>query len=85
MNRRALCAILIALPAVAGCTIGNIEKQWYKASSEYTRADFERDRRACTRDRQLDEDCLRQRGWTPLSADTGPAPKPAATPKPTRY
>ena len=85
MTSRALCAALFALPAVAGCTVGNIEKQWYKASGEYTSADFERDRRACTRDRQLDEDCLRQRGWTSLSADTGPAPKPGAIPKPTRY
>jgi hypothetical protein len=85
MSRQALWGVLVVLVAVAGCTLGNPDKQWYKAGGEYTSADFERDRRACTRDRQLDEDCLRQRGWTSLSADTGPPQKPAPTPRPTRY
>jgi hypothetical protein len=85
MSPVATFAFVIVPLAVAACTIGNPEKQWYKATGEYTSSEFERDRRACTINRTLDEDCLRQRGWTSLSADTGPPPKVPATPRPTRY
>jgi hypothetical protein len=57
---------LMLLP-IAGCG-SSAEKQWYKAGS-YTVAEFERDRQACTKDRVLDERCLRERGWIGLSPD----------------
>jgi hypothetical protein len=85
MSGLAISAIMVVALAVAACSAGDTEKQWYKATGEYTSAEFERDRRACTNNRQLDEDCLRRRGWTSLSSDTGPAVKPPATPRPSRY
>ena len=51
-------------------------KQWYKPGGNYTMAEFQRDEAACTQNKVLDEECLKARGWTALSADRdkGPAP-----------
>jgi hypothetical protein len=64
-----LIAIVPLLPACA-----SNEKQWYKPGVEYTVTEFRRDRSACERNGTLDEPCLRQKGWVPLSTD---AEKPA--------
>lgn len=84
-----LAPVIVALAlAAAACSIGNVDRQWYKPSGEYTSAEFERDRRTCTRDRQLDEACLRRLGWTSLSSDADPvrpAEAPQMTPPRTRY
>lgn len=82
----ALASALAALAlTAAACSVGNVDRQWYKSSGEYTSAEFERDRQACTRDRQLDEDCLRRLGWTSLSSDSEPARPEAPTPSRLRY
>jgi hypothetical protein len=67
--RRVALVLALALP-LAAC--GGSDKQWYKPNANYTLAEFEQDRRACTRDRELDESCLRGRGWVSLSADPAP-------------
>ena len=66
-GRFALALVVIA-SLLASCGRAT-EKQWYKPNANYTVAEFEQDRRACTRERQLDEACLRQKGWVSLSAD----------------
>jgi hypothetical protein len=60
-------ALGLALP-LGACSL-DPEKQWYKPSGSYTSADFDRDTKACTKDRVLNEDCLKQRGWASLSGD----------------
>jgi len=57
--------------AVAGllAACGSSEKQWYKPNAEYTVDEFKRDRAACEKSGQVDEDCLRQRGWLSLTPD----------------
>jgi hypothetical protein len=64
-------------------------KQWYKPGDNYTVAEFERDQTACTKNRVLDEACLRARGWTTITADDdkGPSPilKPGTKSGPPRY
>jgi hypothetical protein len=55
------------------------QRQWYKPNENYTVAGFERDQAACTRARVLDEECMKQRGWQPLSADRE---RPTATTAP---
>jgi hypothetical protein len=78
VKRRAVGLALLALGCVACAS--QPERQWYKPGDpNYTQADFRRDEAACTRNRVLDEECLKQRGWVPLSADrpappTGPQP-----------
>lgn len=44
-------------------------KQWYKPTGNYTTDEFRRDRAACTKNGDVDEDCLKARGWIGLSAD----------------
>jgi hypothetical protein len=66
-----LCALVLAANA---CSL-EPDRQWYKPGQSYTVADFRRDETACTKDRKLDEECLRQRGWVALSGDAAPKPK----------
>ena len=61
--------LVIALCCIAACSSLDPEKQWYKPGQSYTVAEFERDRAACTKDRVLDEACLKGRGWVSLSGD----------------
>jgi len=83
--RRLILLFPAAALALAACSAfsGDPEKQWYKPNVDYTAADFERDRIACTdkKKKALDEDCMKQRGWTALGGDIGPAIKP---PDPTK-
>jgi hypothetical protein len=72
------CAALI----LAACSASGPDKQWYKPSVDYTAADFDRDRAACTdKKKVLDEECMKQRGWATLGADITPSAKP---PDPTK-
>jgi len=61
--------LLCGLALTAGACAFEPEKQWYKPAASYTVADFRRDEVACTKNRKLDEECLKQRGWTSLSGD----------------
>lgn len=72
---------LLFLFGIAGlfAACGAAEKQWYKAGTDYTVAEFQRDRAACEKSGKLDEDCLRQRGWVPLSPDKGKPPPQTPT------
>src|SRR5262249_5262912 len=47
-------------------------------NSNYTTADFERDRDTCTdkKTKVLDEGCMKDRGWAALGGDIAPATKP---------
>ena len=81
-------ALLISFSLAATACASVPEKQWYKPGGSYTLADFRSDEKACTRDRQLDEECLKARGWVPLSADVEPTkadPTPAKSRPTGRY
>ncbi len=73
--------MLLALVSVAVAACESVpEKQWYKPGVSYTLADFRNDEKACTRERRLDEECMKTRGWVPLSGDVEPPkPDPAAS------
>ena len=82
MSRLILFLPVAALSLVACSSSSEPDKQWYKPNVDYTAADFERDRLACTDKKKiLDEDCMKQRGWTALGVDIGPPTKP---PDPTK-
>jgi len=73
----ALVAVLVS------CSI-EPEKQWYKPGVEhYTTQDFDRDVASCTdkKTKVIDEDCLKEKGWMPLSADVNKAVKAPEVPK----
>jgi PBP1b-binding outer membrane lipoprotein LpoB len=80
--RRFILLLPVAALALAACSSTASDKQWYKPNVDYTAADFERDRVACTdKKKMLDEDCMKQRGWVALGGDIGPPVKP---PDPTK-
>ena len=70
----------IGLFSIAGCTL-EPERQWYKPGDNYTVAEFKQDQAACTKNRVLDEQCLRGRGWVPLSGDREPPARQQPTGK----
>jgi hypothetical protein len=75
-----LCCAVLGL--LAAC--GSREKQWYKPNAEYTVAEFQRDRTACEKNGQIDEECLRKRGWVSLTPDKD-KPLPAVPTSKQRY
>jgi hypothetical protein len=82
--RRLILLLPVAALALAACSSsGDSDKQWYKPNVDYTAADFERDRLACTEKKKkvFDEDCMKQRGWATLGVDPTPSVKP---PDPTK-
>ena len=76
-----LCCAVAGL--LTGC--GSTAKQWYKPNVEYTVAEFQRDRTACEKNGELDEECLRQRGWVSLSPDKDKPPPVLPTSKQRYY
>jgi hypothetical protein len=79
--RRMILLLPVAAFALAACSpSAGSDKQWYKPNVDYTAADFERDRAACTdkKKKALDEDCMKQRGWASLGADIGSTVKAPA-------
>jgi hypothetical protein len=74
---RSFVCIVAAAGLLTAC--GSVEKQWYKPGADYSVADFQRDRAACEKNGQLDETCLKQRGWAPLTLDKEKPPPPPPT------
>jgi PBP1b-binding outer membrane lipoprotein LpoB len=82
MKRLIALLPIAALLLATACNNMAAEKQWYKPNVNYTAADFERDRTACTdqKSKTLDESCMKDRGWVALGGDIGP---PVKAPDPT--
>jgi len=72
--RQAVLLVAISI-ALAACSSGP-EKQWYKPGANYTVAEFQRDQKECTKNKVLDEECMKERGWVALSADVDKGPPP---------
>jgi hypothetical protein len=84
--KRLIVFVVAGALVCAGCGSGP-EKQWYKPNVDYTAADFERDRVACTdrKTKALAEDCMQQLGWASLGVDIGPPVKAPDPAKPKKY
>ena len=83
---RLLLLLLIASTLPVACSTER-QRQWVKPGGEYTTAEFRRDRDACTKPAGLDEQCMKEKGWVPLTADKekDPPPPPRQTPRGPRY
>jgi hypothetical protein len=65
---------LVALLVLAGCA--SDERQWMKLSQKYTVEEFRRDHAACSKGGEVDDACMRGRGWVAVSpAGTPETPK----------
>ena len=65
---RQFSLLALTILSLAACA-SEPEKQWYRPGGNYTTADFRRDEADCTKNKRLDEECLRERGWIAISAD----------------
>jgi hypothetical protein len=63
------------------------QREWMKVDARYTKEEFQRDYRDCSRGGDLNDACMRQRGWLPVSPSKSEAtPAPPAIPRSTpRY
>jgi hypothetical protein len=85
IGRSGLVLLVVASVVLVGCSTER-ERQWYKPGVNYTIAEFTRDRDECTKNRELDEQCMKQKGWVPLTADRDGSKGPAApNPRGPRY
>lgn len=85
MNPVIRILFLVLVGALGSACSSGPEKEWYKPGGSYTVADFQRDETACTTNRILDEECLKGRGWVPLSVEEKKTTNTAPTgPKGTR-
>jgi hypothetical protein len=82
--RRCCALLLLAFLVPIGCS-SERDRQWYKPGVNYTVAEFTRDRDECTKGRVLDEPCMKQKGWVPLTSDREPKTAPPANPRGPRY
>ena len=85
-GRYGLLLLVIALLLPIGCS-SERERQWSKPGGNYTTAEFTRDSNECTpKGKDLDEQCMKQRGWVPLTADReGPSPMKPTPSRGPRY
>lgn len=73
MSAALVLIAFVILVGTWGCT-REPERMWYKIGKPYSKAEFERDTAECTRDKKLDSDCMRARGWLDVSPDRPPPP-----------
>lgn len=79
-------AFLIALSSVGlvGCSAHD-NREWMKVDQRYTTAEFQRDHKECSRKGDLDDPCMRQRGWVPVNPSRTEAPPPMDPRSRSRY
>jgi uncharacterized protein YceK len=78
MRRLVLTLVTVPPLLLAGCA-SEPERQWMKVGQPYTTAEFRRDVAECTRGGRLDEACLRERGWVPVTPPADRPPSPRST------
>ena len=79
MLTRGTLLLAVLLGSATGCASLDEPPLWYKPGGNYTTAEFNRDRDSCTRNKKLDPECLKAKGWVTVSPD-----RPAPTAQPTQ-
>ena len=65
--------ILFSLLGFVGCSSQD-DREWMKVDRRYTKEEFQRDYKECTRKGDLDDACMRQRGWVSVNPSKGTDP-----------
>ena len=84
---RLLIAVLITLAVLplAGCGAHD-DREWMKVNQRYTKQEFQRDHKECSRKGDLDDACMRQRGWVSVNpSKSEPQKSPDPLPQRGRY
>ncbi len=60
--------LLLGLGALFLTGCGSLDdREWMKVDRRYSKEDLQRDYRDCSRKGDLDDSCMRQRGWIPMN------------------
>ena len=84
---RLLSAVLITLAVLpfAACSAHD-DREWMKVNQRYTKQEFQRDHKECSRKGDLDDACMRQRGWVSVNpSKSEPQKSPDPLPQRGRY
>jgi hypothetical protein len=69
-------APLVALACLGLAACGSLDaREWMKVDQRYTKDEFQRDHKECSKKGDVDEWCMRQRGWVPVNPTKEEAPK----------
>jgi hypothetical protein len=80
MRLRVEFLVVLAALGLAGCSTS--QHEWMKVDQRYTREEFQRDYKECSRGGDLDETCMKNRGWVSVNpSKSEAAPPPPATPR----
>lgn len=81
-NLKAPLVLVVLAAVLAGCAV---DKQWMKVGESYTTAEFRRDYAECSKSKtgELDEDCMRAKGWVEMSPTKADRAANAPPPTPT--
>jgi hypothetical protein len=77
---RAWVTIVLVSAALATAACSSDDREWMKVDQKYTRDEFRRDYRECTKKDGLDDACMRQRGWVSVNPSKSDAPPPPPQP-----
>jgi hypothetical protein len=66
MRTRTILVALGLIAALGSCV--STKREWMKIGQPYTVEEFRRDFAQCTKDKELDEACMRDRGWVDMTA-----------------
>ena len=58
--------VALSLLSLAGCGAHDA-REWMKVNQPYTKQEFQRDHKECSRKGDLDDACMRQRGWVSVN------------------
>jgi hypothetical protein len=74
MMARLAPLLALACLGLAACSALD-NREWMKTEQRYTKAEFQRDYKECSPKGDLDESCMRQRGWVPVNPTKQEAPR----------
>ena len=83
MRTTVVCALLGLVLGTAACGPAD-DRQWMKINEKYTTEEFRRDYTECSAKKDLDESCMRSRGWVEVSrskTEKDNDPRPAERPR----
>ena len=73
--------VMLAALGMVACSASDT-REWMKVNQRYTKEEFVRDHKECSRDGRPDEACMRQRGWVPVSpSKSEPVTNPDQAPR----
>ena len=76
MRHTTMFFLVLSALGIAGCGATD-DREWMKVGTpRWTKEEFQRDHRECSRKGDLDDACMRQRGWVAVNPSKSEPQKP---------